>query len=86
MGREFYLDEEYYDKGRVKISHLPDLESDWLDPVAAAEHNCIERTACWERTNTVLLRAQSGNVLMHAFPTCIKLSSKSRIKLHVELG
>ena len=41
---------------------------------------------CWERTNAVLLRAQCGNVLMHAFLTYIKLSSKSRIRLHVEHG
>ena len=41
---------------------------------------------CWERINTVLLRAQCGNVLTHAFLTYIKLSSKSQIELHVELG
>ena len=38
---------------------------------------------CWKRTNTVQLRAQSGNVLMHAFLLYTKLSSLSRTKLHV---
>ena len=29
----------------MKISHLPDLEPDWLDPVATVDQSRIERTA-----------------------------------------
>ena len=37
LGREFYLDDEYDEKGELQTSHFPDLEKDWVDPSLARD-------------------------------------------------
>ena len=35
LGRECFLDEEYNDSGKPLVSHIPELDKEWLPPTMA---------------------------------------------------